>query len=106
MNIKGEASSDKALLLFASWLGCCGVGVCMSDDGKLVLWVRMHVCHASCYITVECLRVHVFIKPVLTDSDYCFLCSAWLLCSVTIVAEHSWCVWGCYLNCMGVPHFH
>ena len=45
LNIKGEASSDEALLLFAiiaSWLGCWGVGVCMSGDGKLVLWV--HAC--------------------------------------------------------------
>ena len=46
-NIKGAASSDEALLLFAiiaSWLGCWGVGagVCMSGDGKLVLWV--HAC--------------------------------------------------------------
>ena len=35
LNIKGEASSDEALLLFAiiaSWLGCWGVGVCMSGD--------------------------------------------------------------------------
>ena len=48
LNIKGEASSDEALLLFAiiaSWLGRCSVG--MSGDGKLVLWVHMHVCLAS-----------------------------------------------------------
>ena len=36
--------TDEAILLFAiiaSWLGCWGVGLCMSGDGN------MHVCHAS-----------------------------------------------------------
>ena len=40
-------------------------------------------------------------QPVQTDSDYCFLCSAWLLCSVTIVAEHSW-SFLIFLMCVGV----
>ena len=38
----------EAILLFAiiaSWLGCWGVGLCMSGDGKPVLWV--HACVAS-----------------------------------------------------------
>ena len=60
---------------------------CVSGDEKLVLWV--HAC-----LPRQLARLYSFYKlpsqPLLTDSDYCFLCSVWLLCSVTIVAEHSW----------------
>ena len=44
-NVKGEASLDEALLLFAIIVSCWGVGVCMSEDGKLVLWVHACVPH-------------------------------------------------------------
>ena len=61
------------------------MGLCMSGDGKLVLWV--HACVprqlARLYNSGVCA---CFYKAC----DYCFLCSAWLLCSVTIVAERSW----------------
>ena len=46
--IKGEASSDEAVLLFAiiaSWLGCWGVGVCLGTGSLFCGY--MHVCHTS-----------------------------------------------------------